>query len=106
MILCKKPDQRSASEQKEVLRGLGRAIVLESLLFVPVSAALGFMVFPWLISKTSSLAFSGVAPYSLLGMVSYGFPFATLRRVVTKFAFTALQHQLEEEQKRQAATRG
>lgn len=92
-IICKRPSQRSSSEQKQVERGLPRSILLELLLFVPVSVALALLVVRPLLKgmlPQLSLFQEPATFYSLLGVASYGFPFATVKRAVTRMALRTL----------------
>jgi hypothetical protein len=94
-ILVRNRTQRSAAEQRSVDRGSSRSLFLEILLFVPASAVLSLLIlpppliakFPWLIS----LPANRIAFYAGLGLTSYGFPFATIRHVVTRAALNTLQ---------------
>jgi hypothetical protein len=94
-ILVRSRAQRTATEQRTVDRGLVRSLFLEILLFVPASVVLALLIlppfltakFPWLIS----LPANRIAFYALMGTISYGFPFATIRLVVTRVALHTLQ---------------
>jgi hypothetical protein len=94
-ILVKRTSQRQAREQKEVERGLLRSLLLELFLFVPTSVVLVLMVVGPLLMQSPVMSKASpkiiAASYGLLGVASYGFPFATLRRVVTKMALNTLQ---------------
>ena len=92
-IVLKRKSQRTPNEQKKVDRGLGRSILLELLIYVPVSGTLVLLgVAPILtgpFSDQNSLQ-KGVTFNTLLGIASYGFPFASLRAIITKFALLTL----------------
>jgi hypothetical protein len=96
IILVKTNSQRTATEQREIDRGLLRSIVLEMLLFVPASVALFVLICrPYaltldrvrLLASVHAHAFDG-----LLGIVSYIFPFAAFRRVVREMALRTLRN--------------
>lgn len=91
--LFKRPTQRSTKEQYQIGRGLGRSLVLEFLVFVPVSAVLVLLVAP--LALPEDLLSPGgsrvSATYAALGIASYGFPFVTIRRAVTRIALNTLK---------------
>ena len=80
IVVLKLPKQRTKLEQSRVDRGLLRSIVLEGILFVPVSAILLILLVPLLLPKQM---LDGTRPvkavYALMGIVSYGFPYAAIR---------------------------
>ena len=88
-ILIKAPNQRTASEKTQIERGVGRSFFLELLLFVNVSTTLMLLLFlsylPVTISNAHNLSW-----YALLGIGSYGFPYATLRRAIQRTALKIL----------------
>lgn len=91
-VLVKSKTQRSRLEQHEVERGLLRSLLVEFLLLVPASCFLLLAVAP-VIPK---LATPGdyrteMARSALLGMISYGFPFALAKRVITRIALNTLR---------------
>jgi hypothetical protein len=94
-MLVKNPSQRTDDEQSQVSRGLLRSLILETILFVPTSAVLVLLIFPSLAAtKFPSLLVSRdaiVAFYATLGIMSYGFPFAAFRRIVTRVALNTLK---------------
>ena len=98
-ILIKSKRQRTSQENKETDRGILRSIVLEMLIFVPVSAELALMLFPIILRVSRSIESAVTtgskelvrAIYGLLGIVSYGFPYATLRRIITRIALSSLK---------------
>jgi hypothetical protein len=91
-IIAKRKSQRTSSEQREVDRGLVRAILLELLLFVPVSATLILLITPLILTDSRlSRINSPLALYALLGILSYGFPFAAVRRLITQIAMKTLR---------------
>ena len=90
-VLAKAHSQRTQPQQESISRGLIRSLVLESVLFVPVSAGLVLLtVAPFLSGKILSIGVPAYACYSLLGLISYGFPFAIIRHVVTRTALKTL----------------
>jgi hypothetical protein len=94
-ILAKNQSQRTDDEQSQVSRGLMRSLILELVLFVPASAILVLLIFPPLAAAKFSSAFVSrdaiVAFYTGLGIMSYGFPFAAFRRIVTRLALNTLK---------------
>jgi hypothetical protein len=91
--LVKRPQQRTAEEQENVTHGLRRSLLLECVLFVPASATLLLFIAP---AALPSLSVSMPAArlngfYSMMGLVSYGFPFATVRTLVTRVALNTLK---------------
>ena len=91
-ILCKRNSQRTKSEQRQVDHGLLRCVLLELLVFVPASAGLIFMIAPLLLPKACfDKQVSQAGLYAVLGIVSYGFPFATIRSMVTRVALNTLK---------------
>jgi len=84
--LIKREEQRTQTERQAVQEGLPRLVLLEMLLFVPASAALLLLVMPVFTHNVSALdvlakgsARERVALYALMGIISYGFPFAAVR---------------------------
>jgi len=87
-ILVKSRKQRTEDEQKEVDRGMLRSIMLEVVVFVPASATLALLVIlPLLESKIPDSR----AGYAMVGLASYGFPFAAIRAIVVKIAKNTLK---------------
>jgi hypothetical protein len=92
--LARKAEQRTAFQQKEVDRGLLRSVLLEAILFVPTSVTLVLLVVlplmatrSWFPSSAGNLQ-DGM--YALLGVGSYGFPFSTVRHLVSRIALRTL----------------
>lgn len=95
VILAKSGSQRSVLEQRRVDRGLLRMILLELFLFVPTSAALFFFVGPALFHKWDVFPLNArqhASGYFLLGILSWGFPFASIRALITRVAMRTMQH--------------
>ncbi len=91
-ILFKKRSQQSTPERKQVDQGLFRSVLLEVFIFVPVSAWLALLVVQPLFSiERLGLNISEQSYCALLGVASYGFPFATIRRVVQRIALNTLK---------------
>lgn len=87
-ILVKSRKQRTEDEQKEVDRGMLRSIMLEVVVFVPASATLALLVvLPLLESKIPNTR----TAYAMVGLVSYGFPFAAMRAIVVRIAQNTLK---------------
>ncbi len=95
-VLIKSDSQRTPVEQHEVERGLCRAVLLEGCVFLPASVLLVLVVVRPLIllMPLSSIFYPETASqalYGLLGILSYQFPFAVVRRIVTRIALQTLQ---------------
>lgn len=91
-MLAKRTKQRTKREQQCVERGLLRSVILEIIMFVPASAALLVFVAPVIIPESfSSAPTSQSAFYAMMGIVSYGFPFAILRRLISRMALQTLK---------------
>jgi hypothetical protein len=95
-VLIKKNSQLTPSERKAKEKGLLRSIVLQTVLFVPASVFLVLLIVrPILAVSPVALAFiTASAKFSasgLLGILSYQFPFAAVKRAVTHFALRTLQ---------------
>ena len=94
LVALKGRRQRTPAEQNRVARGLIRSIGLEALLFVPASAFLLSMLKPLALS-TAYLDSIGsgqrTAIHTAVGLVSYGFPFATVKSVATRVALNTLK---------------
>ena len=93
LIAVKRENQRSTSEKLEIKQGLCRALWLEGLVFVPASSVLAILVIKAFLTKAGLPAWIGNQQSfdGLLGIASYGFPFATLRAVVTRIALGTLK---------------
>lgn len=93
-VLAKKRCQRTSAEQRELGRGLGRALLLDFMVFLPASVVLVWITIrPWFTQfSIVSLATAGSAylPDAWLGIISYVFPFATVRWVITRIALHRL----------------
>ena len=93
-VLAKSPTQRTKVEQKRVENGLGRSILLEMSAFVPASVVLVFLCLRPFVLHSSFVSSLSVSPYalnSLLGVMSYGFPFGLLRRIIVRMALSTLK---------------
>ena len=91
-IIAKRKEQRTKREQHKVERGLVRSVLLSMLLFCPASAAIVFFTMvPVLESGLGDRGVPAFSVYAVLGVASYGFPFATLRRLVTRIALQTLK---------------
>lgn len=84
-VFIKKPNQRTEGETKRMQRGLVREFWIAVLLFVPVSVALGMNVVRPILLKTSLVSDGSVD--ALVGLVSYGFPYAAVK-TITLMAIT------------------
>ena len=91
-ILVKRRDQQNKPEQRRVARGLCRSTTLEIFVFGPSSAGLLLLIAPLIIPNAlQGCDVPQFAVYSILGIVSYGFPFATIKLVVTRVAKDSLK---------------
>jgi hypothetical protein len=84
-IVIKKRRQLTAEEKARVDRGLMRSLVWDSLVNVPVSAVVALLLVQLVLPKTGdwSLAEPPISSkYSALGLVSYGFPFLSVKELV------------------------
>jgi hypothetical protein len=91
-VLIKSKAQRTRLEQQDVNRGLLRGLFLEALLFVPASSLLLLLLSPVVLPVTmSSSTPSTTAAYALVGIASYGFPFAAIKRAITRIAANTLR---------------
>ncbi len=92
LIICKRPGQRTDSEKEQVERGLWRGFVLDSLVFVPSSCVLLLLLAPLLLSNfDASVKTLPTAKYALVGIMSYGFPFTAIKRIITRIALNTLK---------------
>ena len=91
LIVLKSEEQRTSVERQRMKRGLFRSIVFEGLLFVPSSSALLILLSPLLLIRYSSQDAPTMAVNALIGVVSYGFPFTAVRRIVTIVALNTLR---------------
>jgi hypothetical protein len=93
LIAVKSQRQRTPEERGRIGRGLIRSIVVEALVFVPASATLLYLSAPLLAARLLETADSAtrVATHTVMGVVSYGFPFVVLKRAVTRIALNTLR---------------
>jgi hypothetical protein len=97
LLLATNAGQRNKVEEARISRGLGRSIVLEMLVFVPISAILFFVAIRPFVLSLEPLRIRSVngdfamALNGSMGIISYGFPFVTVRRVVTLIALNTLK---------------
>lgn len=91
-IVLKESSQRTSDEEYRVKRGLRRSLILEIFMFVPVSALLIILITPLLLPFTQieDQEQKRYAWYTLLGIVSYGFPFAAIKELIIKIALRTL----------------
>jgi len=90
VVVIKSKQQRTNEEQHQVGRGLLRSLFLEAFIFVPASALLLCLIVPSLVPNHWFEGNRIQAFYSILGVVSYGFPFATFKRMITRLALKTL----------------
>src|SRR5690349_18296327 len=92
LVIAKTQSQRTPFEQHRIKRGLKRSIIIDGILFVPSSAILALLLAPLLVPtifKGDSVPTPAIN--ALIGVVSYGFPFAAVRQVVTLIALNTLR---------------
>jgi hypothetical protein len=86
--LLKKESQRTAAERERVANGLGRGLAAEAILFVPASAWLVLLAIE---PNLPAAWLNGPGVHALLGVISYGFPFAAVKQIVTVAAVRSLK---------------
>lgn len=92
ILVIKNKSQRTPEENTEVQNGLKRSLFLEALLFIPASVTLFLLtVFPLISDSLLKVNDNKEAWYGLVGIIAYGFPFLTVRQIVSKVALKALQ---------------
>jgi hypothetical protein len=96
-LLAKKVAQRLPEEQDRIDCGLVRETAVEIVLLVPASAGLLIMIKPLLIKAIPSFAALAMGPpperialHTIIGIVSYSFPFAALRDRISSAIQAAL----------------
>jgi hypothetical protein len=90
-ILIKRRDQRTEGETKRVQYGLFREFALELLVLVPISVALGFLILRPALQHVSWL--QNINVDALVGFISYGFPYAALKRKILDGAVRFLKEE-------------
>ncbi len=90
IVIFKSQKQRNEAEKHQADRGLLRSLFLEAVLFVPASALLLILISPLLLPIRWFEGNKIQALYSTLGVVSYGFPFATVKHMITRLALKTL----------------
>jgi hypothetical protein len=88
-VAFKKPSQRTPGEHVRVVRGLGRALLLEFALFAPATSLLVWAISPALPLDFGAAGASAYAP--LFGIASYGFPLRAVRTLMQRIAMSTLQ---------------
>lgn len=90
IVALKTDAQRTRAEKYQISHGLERSLVSEAILFVPASATLLLLAAPGLLARF--ITFAGPrAGYVLMGVASYGFPFALFRRTVIQISLIFLR---------------
>ena len=88
-IIFKKRDQKTKLEKQEVARGLSRSVLLDAVIFVPVSVLLMLAgVKPWVVAIFPE---ESVRVYGVYGAVAFGFPFAIFRRLIITTALKTMK---------------
>ena len=96
VVMLKRESQRTPTERVEIARGLCRSIMLELCIFAPASVFLILVIVrPILFVSPIAFAFksepANLSASGLLGVIGYQFPFAMVRKVVTRMALETLQ---------------
>lgn len=96
--IAKPEAQRTQSEQMQIKRGLIRSLFLEAVVFVPASVVLVFIAVRPLLLLSETLRIRAATDLTVtfafhgsLGLVSYGFPFGMIRKVITRVALNTLK---------------
>lgn len=115
ITLSKKKTQQTPEEREKIKAGLARGLALEFFILVPASTLLTLLILPFLLqilprsdSIETILAKSldiRRSFYVALGMISYNFPFATVRQIVTRIALNTIKefYELQQKQSRELA---
>src|SRR5262249_54878539 len=102
IIILKSDSQRTQVEKTSIKRGLKRSLIMELLLFVPVSVLLLIFITPAaFLYKITDDQLSPPTLYAFIGMISYGFPFSTIKTKITNTLCRMLRESAptQEEQK-------
>jgi len=91
VVLAKSHKQRTVEEAHEASHGLGRALLVEAVILVPASALLFALITPTILLGTLAERLNPTTTYALLGVASYGFPFAAVRGLVRRVALNTLR---------------
>lgn len=91
IIIFKKTSQRTEEESLRIHRGLKRSLILEIVLFTPISATLIALITPVsaINERFPNLNITNI--YTMLGIISYGFPWRVIRGIITKVALNTLE---------------
>ena len=91
LIVVKRANQRTATEQKQMDRGLLRSLAVEIFVLVPASAVLMLVIVrPFVLKHIAADTDFVYATYGMLGIVSYGFPFGTIRAIAVRMSLKML----------------
>lgn len=90
--VCKVESQRTKKENKQIEQGLRRSLLLEAIIFAPVSIILfRYAILPLLFPTLIQLNPHTNLWYGLMGIAGYNFPFVLSRKIITIKTFTAIQ---------------
>ena len=90
-ILFKNHEQRTAQEKKYIKQGLKKSLIVDILL-IPISLfILYFLVFIPLREKIYGISQNVLFSHSVLGLIAYGFPFATVKKLVQEITLSTLK---------------
>lgn len=109
IALSKKKTQHTPEEKEKIKAGLARGLAIEFFILVPASTLLTTLIFPLLLQAAphsdSIKAILANSPdirrsfYVVLGMISYNFPFATVRQIATRLALNTIKEFYELQQR-------
>jgi len=101
IALSKKKTQHTPEEKEKIKAGLARGLALEFFILVPASALLTLLILPFLLQiLPRSDSIEAILAKSLdirrsfyvaIGVISYNFPFAAARQIVTRIALNTLK---------------
>ena len=90
-VVLKTAKQCTVREVERIENGLARNLLVEALIMVPASAILAVQLAPLLPWEKLGGPTSDVTHFSLLGVISYGFPFVAIKKVTVRLALSALR---------------
>ena len=94
--IVKTTAQRTKEENSQIKRGLRRSLILEALIFVPLTIVLFyFTVFPLVLSKLIQIHPDITVWYAVMGIIAYNFPFVILKEVIIRIAKESIKIALE-----------
>ncbi len=92
IIIFKTKTQRTERENFLIEHGLRRYLFIELFILLPASITLfRLIIFPLIRDKLLQINSNISAWYALMGVVAYGFPFATIRLILIRIALATLK---------------